>query len=135
MKWKATLLLGLLLCLVGCGETKYPVSGVVKYKDQPLPNVNVVMLRSDGMVATAVTDASGAFANVTTEMPGDGAPLGKYKVSFTPVSTVTENPDSADAYAAPPKPPFPAKYMMPETSFIEIEVKPDLPPVEWVMID
>jgi len=133
MMRSAILLLGLVALSVGCSEQKYPVSGRVQYLDKPLPNVNVVMLRNDGSTATAVTDANGAFAAVTTEMPNDGAFAGEYKIAITPVTSVADNPESSDAYALEKGPSFPPDYMSTESSNLTVEVKPEMEPVEIVL--
>lgn len=135
MNARLALSCGLLVVLVGCGEAKIPVSGSVLYNSQPLPNVNVVMIRSDGRVASAVTDSSGNFASVTTDKPGDGAPVGEYKVSITPVSTVSESPTSADEYAIPQKSPIPQAYMSATSSGLSVVVESGMSPIKFELKD
>jgi hypothetical protein len=127
--------LALLVILSGCGESKVPVSGTVRYQDQPLADVNVVMIRTDGKVATATTDSSGSFANVTTETPEDGALPGQYKVGITPVSTISDQPMSGADYDAPTKPRFPVKYLSSETSELTVTVEPGMGPVQLNLTD
>ncbi len=135
MKLRFALSLVLLLIVTGCGESKIPVSGTVLYNDQPLPNVNVVMIRTDGKVASAVTDTSGNFASVSTDGPGDGAPAGEYKVGITPVSTVTDEQTSADDYAIPTKSPIPQSYMSADSSGLKVVVESGMAPVKLELKD
>ncbi|HBJ36315.1 MAG TPA: hypothetical protein DDZ51_16500 [Planctomycetaceae bacterium] len=135
MKLHLILTLVSLLIVAGCGESKIPVSGSVLYNAQPLPNVNVVMIRSDGKVASAVTDSSGNFAAVTTEAPGDGALAGEYKVGITPVSNVSEEITSADAYGTPAKSPFPQSYMSADSSGLKVVVEAGMAPVKLELKD
>jgi len=131
MAFRFLSLMTLLVALCGCGgESKIPVSGTVKYKDQPLPDVNVVMIRTDGKTATATTDSSGAFTGVTTDAPQDGALPGEYKVAITPMSTITADPTSAADYSAPKPAKFPAKFMSAESSGLQIKVEAGMQPIE-----
>ncbi|QDT14407.1 hypothetical protein CA12_04800 [Alienimonas californiensis] len=93
------------------------------------------MVPKDGRVATAITGADGAFSSVTTESPSDGALPGDYAVAVTPVSTYNENPTSADDYASPPPPPFPAKYLNERTSGLSVTVEPGMSPVPLDLTD
>jgi len=127
-------LLVLLAILGGCGgEAKVPVSGTVKYKDQPLGEVNIVLIRADGKTATATTDSSGAFAGLTTDAPQDGALPGEYKVAITPVSTITSDPTSASDYSAPKPSKFPPKFMSAESSGLQVKVEPGMQPLELTL--
>jgi hypothetical protein len=135
MKLRFAISLVFLLCIAGCGESKIPVSGSVLYNSQPLPNVNVVMIRTDGKVASAVTDSSGNFASVTTDAPGDGALAGEYKVGVTPISSVPDEQSSADAYAIPTKSPVPQSYMSAESSGLKVVVESGMAPVKLELKD
>ncbi|SRR6056297_1937092 len=121
--------LGFVLAFVGCSEAKIPVSGTVTYQDKPLPDVNVVMVRDDGVVATAVTGTDGRFENVTSESPNDGALAGTYSVGITPVSEVPGDAGGAEDYGIPTQPPFPPKYLSGETSGLEVTVEEGMAPV------
>jgi hypothetical protein len=77
--------------LGGCGggisvPSTVPVSGVVKYKDKPLPGVRVT-LHAQGETAkpkfipTGQTGLDGKFT-LSTGAPGNGAPPGTYLVTF-----------------------------------------------------
>lgn len=135
MKLRLLCLSALIIFITGCGESKVPVSGSVLYNSQPLPNVNVVMIRTDGKVASAVTDSSGNFAALTTDKPGDGALPGEYKVGITPVSTVNEEISSADAYALPAKSPIPQSYMSAESSGLKVVVESGMSPIKLELKD
>lgn len=98
----------------GCGgPAPVPVKGSVVYNGQPLADVNVMLVGTDGNRALGATDSSGQFANLTTFKDGDGAIPGEYTVVITrKSSSVTTEPTSAEDYAVPetPKETFPAKY-------------------------
>jgi len=124
------------LGFVGCGgEAKIPVSGTVLHNDKPLSNVNVIMVRVDGKVAQAVSDANGAFGSMTTEVPGDGAFAGKYKVGITPIGSAISQPTSAQDYLVQPKRLFPEKFLSTETSGLEMVIEPDMKPIELMLKD
>jgi len=124
------------LGLIGCGgEAKIPVSGTVLHNDKPLPNVNVIMVRVDGKVAQGVADANGAFSSMTTEVPGDGAIAGKYKVGITPIGSATSQPTSAADYSVPPMRLFPEKFLSTETSGLEVVVEPNMKPIQLMLKD
>jgi len=135
MKLPYALSLALLLLVTGCGESKIPVSGSVLYNSQPLPNVNVVMIRTDGKVASAVTDSSGNFASVTTDAPGDGALPGDYKIGITPVSILPDAQMSAADYAIPTKSPIPQSYMSADSSGLKVVVESGMSPVKLELKD
>jgi len=135
MKPRYGLSLVLLVIFTGCGESKVPVSGTVLYNSQPLPNVNVVMIRNDGKVASGVTDGNGSFASVTTDAPGDGALPGDYQVVITPVSTVDGGDNTVIDYSLPTKSPFPQSYMSVETSGFKAVVESGMSPVQFELKD
>jgi hypothetical protein len=75
--------------IVGCGgddsglNTRYKVSGTVKYKGQPVPKGNIVFEPTNppmpqGRVANGTIE-NGSY-NLTTSTPNDGALAGEYKV-------------------------------------------------------
>ena len=111
------------------------VTGRITHEGEPLADVKVVMVGEGGQAATATTGADGTFTSVTTESAGDGAEPGVYQVGVVPIEEVDENPTSADAYAAPPPPPFPKKYMNGRTSGLEVTVEPGMAPVELDLKD
>lgn len=99
--------------LPGCSRQKgpktlptFPVSGVVQINGKPTPSVHVWMSPEDkmpdyvdpklGAPHSATTDENGKF-KITTYNSGDGAPAGKYVLSFywegNPKVVPFSNPD------------------------------------------
>ncbi len=75
------------MTLVGCGGSglpTVPVTGQVLVDGQPMEGVSVVFNPVDagGRAASGVTDAEGKFT-LTTEVNGDGALPGSYKVAVS----------------------------------------------------
>ncbi len=104
------LLSPLIVLMLGCSgeEAKLPVSGTVMLNGKPLPNVNVMMIRADGMNTVLTTDANGRFSS-GGEGETLGVPAGTYKVG---IAANTEMDISAVAGTTPPpKVPFAQKYM------------------------
>ncbi|MEQ1824496.1 MAG: hypothetical protein ABL921_01050 [Pirellula sp.] len=76
-----------LLLLSGCwGETLepvYPVSGTITQKGKPVDGAIVAFtpaVTGAGLPASGITNASGVY-KLTTRNSGDGALIGKYKIS------------------------------------------------------
>ena len=109
----------LLIASAGCGPGKYPVRGVVTLDDgTPLTKGLVVFERVDGgppLTARGNVGADGHY-ELSTDKPGDGVPLGKYKVLVNPL-------DLSDVPDEEKKLPFDLKYLKFETSGLECEVK------------
>ncbi len=82
----ATLCLLTLPLLTGCGDPgigAIPVSGTVTVDGTPMEGVMVVFNPVEGTrAASGRTDAEGKFS-LTTEINGDGALPGEYKISIT----------------------------------------------------
>lgn len=75
-----------LLFALGCSDdgmgTRYPVSGTVKYKGQPVNKARISFVPAKGTNAGASGDVvDGKFSSLTTLNPGDGVLAGDYKVS------------------------------------------------------
>ena len=76
--------------LVGCGEDdgigkRFPVSGKVTHNGQPLKSGSVNFFPEDpntGRPAAGEIQEDGSY-KLTTQVPGDGALGGKYKVSIS----------------------------------------------------
>src|SRR4051794_7847652 len=143
----ATLAVSGVLVLIGCSDDglarRYPVSGKVTFKGQPLKTgrISFVPEAPDGRGAGAEI-VDGAYT-LTTQEPGDGAFPGKYKVSV-----VVQNLDMQEIEAASKKlaekakaqatqidpalvakatrktkHEIPEKYSSPQSSGLEAEVK------------
>lgn len=121
------LLLPLIALMLGCSgeEAKLPVSGTVTLNGSPLADVNVMMIRDDGMNAMVTTDASGKFS-IGGEGEADGVPAGTYKVGVT-VNTKVESAEIAGMVAAP-KTAFAPKFMSSDTSGLSITVAQGMAP-------
>jgi len=116
----------------GCGgdslET-HAVSGTVQHDGKPLSNVGVTFTPWDGTAgppAVGRTDENGNFT-LSTFGEEDGAVTGTHRVTVAVVGSASgeEGPTSADEYAPAPPPPFPKKYMTPDSSDIEVNVPAD----------
>src|SRR5262249_23682749 len=133
-----------LVLVLGCGgdefAKRYPVSGMVKYKREPVEKGRISFIPSDQKVGrTAAGEIPDGRDSLTTATQDDGALPGSYKV--TVVSRVGD--PAADAAVAKEagqgpghqgspafikalkseKPVVPAKYQLAETSSLTAEVK------------
>ena len=134
---KRVLLLLVPALLLGCGGPKpIAISGSVKYKEEPVANVNVVFIGTNGATATGVTDAQGNFSSVTS-VAGNGAVAGDYVVTITPSATVSDEPISdpnaysTEATAAP----FPIRYADSAGTPLKATVAPDKTKFDFVLTD
>jgi len=135
-----TLMISLIAGCGGCGGPGVDMAtakGNVKVAGQPMADITVTFTPASGRPATGLTDAKGDFT-LATFKEGDGAALGKHKVSFnhTPQKTSPTGPPTGAEYMptpdmrggpggkgkAAPAAPFNAKYSNPGTSGIEVEV-------------
>jgi hypothetical protein len=110
----------------GCGsknEDRAPVQGTVTYQGQPLANALVVFMPEtpDKLPATGLTNASGRY-QLMTMVAGDGASIGKHRVTITARAEEKKPPDGqlltglqGDA-ASEAAPLIPERYFMPDTS-------------------
>ncbi len=131
-----------LVLIAGCGDDfglgkRYPVSGKVTYKDQPLEKGQISFIPVDPKETRAAggTIENGRFS-LTTATPGDGALPGKYKVTIRSedvdtskvIDTIKKHGgggrqgEIAQA-AAKAKNLVPARYKLPETSDLEVTVE------------
>jgi hypothetical protein len=110
----------LFTALAGCAGGKHPVRGIVTLDDgTPLTKGLVVFERVDGgppISARGEIGSDGRY-ELSTDKPGDGVPVGKYKVLINPLD-LSDVPDEQKQL------PFDLKYMKFETSGLECEVKP-----------
>ena len=122
------LLLPLIALTIGCSsgeEAKLPVSGTVTLNGSPLADVNVMMIRDDGVNTMVTTDASGRFS-IGREGEANGIPAGTYKVGVTPNTTI-ESSDVAGLTAGP-KTSFAPTFMSADTSGLTITVAQGMTP-------
>lgn len=126
------LLLPLIALTIGCGggEATLPVSGTVTLDGKPLPNVNVMMIGTDGASTMATTDTSGSFSTGVQENTV-GVPAGTYNVGIT-AKTEPISSDLAGQVKATPAP-FAPKYMSADTSGLKIVVAEGMKPVELTL--
>lgn len=87
MAVRSTLVAAMGLILVsGCGDNtglarRYPVSGKVTYKGQPLENGRISFIPSTAEGTAAAGQVENGQYTLTTLAPNDGAIPGKYKVT------------------------------------------------------
>jgi hypothetical protein len=127
------------LLLVGCGDSvpaMAPVSGVVTVDGQPVEGATVTFVpEAGGRPAIGLTNAEGKFT-LETLKPGDGALVGKHKVTVTGVRTtgVQATEDGLSGLVDPSKVReewfVPQKYSKPDTSGLTQEVTKGMGPVE-----
>ena len=108
------------LAAAGCGGKTYPVEGQVVYPDgTPAKELAGYVLSFDAherkVGGNAVVGADGGFV-LGTFTDGDGAPPGTYRVAL--------NPPIGDGYLRAKSLLHP-RYASPETSRIEVTVKPE----------
>ena len=110
--------LGLLLTVAGCSKSMQPVRGKVTLPDGTPVNGALVVFEGEGgdkaVTARGDVQTDGGF-EMSTYKPGDGVPIGKYKVLVAPPPMV-----NADA---PARPPFDTKYSNFATSGLRFDVK------------
>jgi hypothetical protein len=120
--------------VAGCAsdaEGLAPVQGTVTYRGKPLANALVVFMpQTPGVLpASGTTDSNGRYELMTT-VPGDGAHLGKHRVTITargpdkqlPANQLTTGLPGSNV--APGAPLIPERYFMPDTSGLTAEVTP-----------
>lgn len=121
--WKPwlTAAVGLILCGCGGGDSleKFPVSGKVTYKGEPVQEGDV-NFRNEQAGGGGAIDPTGSF-----EVEG-GLPAGKYTVYITPAIKMeppTFGKDGTASPKAPDAPNIPQKYRLPATSGFEVTVE------------
>lgn len=121
-------LIGLtVLVAVGCSDSQLvEATGTLTYRGKPVANANILCQSSGGITATGATDEQGHFKDLSTSKPGDGVVPGEYKVAVTPQTAAPDETEAA-SYDEPPAPPFPTKYLTPDTSDLNITVTADGP--------
>jgi hypothetical protein len=108
-----------LLGAAGCGGDLHPVRGKVTLDDGTPVNGGMVVFQSkdtrDAVTARGEIQADGSY-RLGTHKPGDGVPVGAYRVLIAPPPP--ENPDAR--FAAPP---FDERYTDFDTSGLEFVVQ------------
>jgi hypothetical protein len=143
------LALALAIAVPGCGDglkPRYPVSGKVTYKGQPVPKGTVTFAPADG-------EGEGAFGQIidggyrlTTRTTNDGAVPGRYRVSIvsaevtTPEAALDTNPNATPEAAVAKaqrtaKHRIPTKYANADTSGLTGEVKAQSNAIDFNLSD
>jgi len=134
------------LAVLGCGDRKVKVSGVVTLDGQPVEGAMVTFIPVDAgksQNATGTADKDGVF-QLTTTKPNDGASPGEYKVTVVYVEGAVPPPNAGGMKQAfegfekaqkqkrpPPKFMIPPKYSDPGKT----ELKQKVPPEGQVILD
>lgn len=129
--WFGFVIAATVVCIVGCNNNPKTVTvkGQVLLDGQPLPNVIVTFMPSDGSrSATATTDEEGRFYDASSFQKNDGAVPGSHRVAINPkdpppMPGMSGDPGSPGGDAATYAPPFPERYTIPANSGLEAEVE------------
>ena len=125
-RWSVGLLSLSFLALVGCSAVSLaPVTGTVKSNGEPVKAGTIVFSPlaekggGAGKAASGDIKSDGTFA-LTTTVPGDGAAVGRHRVTFTPAE-----PEMTEEQRTNPKvkPPAPSPYLGLVVKDTEVEVK------------
>ena len=119
-RWAARVWVSLLLVsLLGCGKSVYPVKGTVTYEGKPLPGggaITFLPLTSQGEKIASGTIAEDGTYSLTTNRPGDGSRPGEFRVVITqttekePTRTPDGTPAPARVWSVPPEDRIPEIY-------------------------
>lgn len=112
--------LAMTTAVTGCGGSKMAaVSGTVSHKGKPITGGTLIFSPAvSGQPASAEVEPDGTF-KLGTIKPGDGALIGKHRVTFTPPpQQLTEKQQSDPKYNAPPP-----LYMGLVPKQVEVEIK------------
>lgn len=116
-----TCLAGLSGCSGGADPLKVvPIAGVVKYKDAPVADAELVFYPEKGPVGTGKTDSKGAFQIKTNGRAG-GVP-GKYRVTVVSKQEDAIPPSDGRALEFTNKSKLPKKYTSQADSDLVIEI-------------
>jgi hypothetical protein len=133
----------------GCGDdlkARYPVSGKVTYKGQPVPKGTISFSPVDGAGEGAYGEVVAGSYRLTTYTPGDGAVPGRYRVSIasaeavTPKAAFDTNPNATPEAAVAKaqrtaKHHIPVKYASSDASGLTAEVKATSNIVNFELVD
>lgn len=123
----AALLVMLIICVsVGCnrGPRVAPVSGVVKFKGQPLKFGAVMTQPAQGQPARAMIQSDGSFV-LSTFDEGDGAVVGTHKVRISCYEAQRDGMQAAEGEVSLGKLLIPRKYTLYDQSGLTLEVPND----------
>jgi hypothetical protein len=122
---------GVIAVFCGCGTSDtgevlstVSVSGTVSFNGKPLEYHKVTFIPENSRPASGVSDVTGKFV-LGTNRPGDGAVVGKHKVSVVYVGPPETNPEAGmNDFSGPPPPKvkIPPKYNDPAKSGIEFDI-------------
>src|SRR5436305_12776964 len=129
LAFKSSIVLLVVVWLLGCsrgGPQVVPIDGVVTYNGEPVPNVRIYFIPTDGRPSWAVSDGSGHFS-LDYDGQQRGAKVGTHTVT---VQDAGADIDPTAAMSGAPRPkPSPerakllAKYANREISPLKVEVK------------
>jgi hypothetical protein len=143
MSARCLLIVGMLACLTGCGEsmpTMAPAKGKVTYKGQPLKFGTVMFQPSSGQSAKGEIQPDGTF-DLSTERYGTGpaapgAAVGLHSVRITCYEgQAPAAPNGGDQERPLGRSLIPEHYTNVESSGLKAEVKPDAPPFLFELKD
>lgn len=121
--------------LSGCSRAKdapelAPASGSITYQGKPLAKAQVVFASETGArISRGITDESGRY-QLGTFLPGDGAVVGKQRVTVIAQGPPRPPPPGTPGAGMPGGPSLPGlpliseKYFQPQTSGLTAEVRP-----------
>ena len=137
------------LTAFGCSDdlkARYPVSGTVTYKGQPVPKGTITFSPLDDAGEGAFGDIVGGSYRLTTHTTGDGAVPGRYRVSIASAEAITPKaaydtdpnatPEAAVAKAQrAAKHRIPTKYASPDSSDLTAEVEAESNTFHFELVD
>jgi hypothetical protein len=121
---------GVAFSLTGCGgaakdaPSTVAASGTITFNGKPVPKASVAFTSDKGKAVMGETDDQGHFT-LTTNEPGDGAPVGEYKVTLVPIPDEVPDMFAAPGEKKPSDSPFPAKYSDPTLTDLTATVTTD----------
>lgn len=96
---RALMLLASSIALVGCSDDglakRYPVSGKITYKGQPLAKGQITLMPTDSAGRGGVGVITEGSYQITTQSPNDGAFPGDYNVVVTSLDIDTAGAEAA----------------------------------------
>ena len=110
MKTSLSRLLQILLvicCLVGCGRSGpeiVPIEGTVTHNGEPVPNLRIYFVPTDGRPSWGISDAAGHFV-LDYDPEHKGAKVGTHKVWIVDEGAIVDQTVAMSGGAARPKRP------------------------------